>query len=155
MPDNPIVMGNLAVTLDVSGRKQEARQVYEATIKMDPTNGVALNNLAFLMAENGADLDQALTLAQRARQILQTQLEISDTLGWIYLKKNLSDNAIEIFKDLVAKQPGYSTYRFHLAMALSQKGDKPRALKELQEALKCNPPKDELAKIKELIAKLG
>jgi tetratricopeptide (TPR) repeat protein len=155
MPDNPIVMGNLAVTLDVSGRKQEARQVYEATIKMDPSNGVALNNLAFLMAENGADLDQALTLAQRAKQILQSQLEISDTLGWIYLKKNLSDNAIEIFKDLVAKQPGYSTYRYHLGMALSQKGDKPKALKELQEALKCNPPKDELAKIKDLIAKLG
>ncbi len=64
---------------------------------------MALNNLAFLMAETGGDLDDALTKAQRAKQLLPSLYEISDTLGWIYLKKNLADKAIDIFKDLVAK----------------------------------------------------
>src|SRR5262249_20024998 len=131
LPDNTVVLATLGLTLDSAGRKQEAKQVYEQTIKLEPNNGVALNNLAFLMAESGADLDQALTLAQRAKQLLPNLSEISDTLGWIYLKKNLSDNAIEIFRDLVSKQPNQSTYRFHLGMAFSQKGDKPKALKEL------------------------
>ena len=40
-------------------------------------------------------------------------------------------------------------------MAFSQKGDKPKALHELQEALKSNPPKDERDKIQALIAKIG
>ena len=56
---------------------------------------------------------------------------MADTLGWIYLKKNLSDNAIEIFQDLVAKAPNQSTFHYHLGMALYQKGDKPKAIKEL------------------------
>ena len=120
-----------------------------------PGNGVALNNLAFLIAESGGDLDQALTYAQRAKQILPNLAEVSDTLGWIYLKKNLSDNAIQIFTDLVTREPNQSTYRYHLGMALSQKGDRPRAMKELEQALKNNPPKDEAGKIRALMSKLG
>ena len=155
LPDNIIVLSTLALVLDGAGRKNEAKQVYEATLKLDPNNGVALNNLAFLMAENGGDLDDALTKAQKAKQLLPNLSEISDTLGWIYLKKNLSDNAIEIFKDLVSKQPSQSTFHYHLAMALSQKGDKPRAMEQLKEALKYNPPKDEKDKIQQMISRLG
>jgi Tfp pilus assembly protein PilF len=40
-------------------------------------------------------------------------------------------------------------------MALFQKGDRPRARKELEEALKNNPGKEEAAKIRELIGKVG
>jgi hypothetical protein len=40
-------------------------------------------------------------------------------------------------------------------MALSQKGDTPTAMKELQQALRSNPSKEEELKIKELLDKLG
>jgi len=155
MPDNVIVLSTLALVLDGAQRWNEAEQVYQAAIKLDPNNGVSLNNAAFLMAEHGGDLDQALTMAQRAKQMLPDLSEVSDTLGWIYLKKNLSDNAIDIFKELVVKQPHASTYRFHLGMAYFQKGDKLAALKELTQALKDNPPKAERDKIQELITKIG
>ena len=155
LPDNVTVLSYLGLTLDVAGRKPDAKQVYEATLKLDPNNGVVLNNLAFLLAENNGDLDDALTKAQRAKQLLPNLFEVSDTLGWIYLKKNLSDNAIDIFKDLVAKQPNQSTYRYHLGMAYSQKGDKTKALDQLREALKYNPSKEEKEKIQQLIARLG
>jgi tetratricopeptide (TPR) repeat protein len=154
-PTNVIVLSTLALVLDGASRWSEANMVYDATIKLDPNNGVALNNKAFLMAEHGGDLDVALTMAQQAKRMLPNLDEVSDTLGWIYLKKNLSDNAIDIFKDLVGKNPHASTYRFHLGMALFQKGDKPAALKQLQEALKDNPAKGESDKIKELISKIG
>ncbi len=39
-------------------------------------------------------------------------------------------------------------------MALAQKGDKPKALKELQQALRSSPAKDEENKIRDLINKL-
>jgi tetratricopeptide (TPR) repeat protein len=155
MPDNPLVISTLALILDSAGRKQEARIAYEQCLKLDPRNGVALNNLAYLLAENNGDLDQALTYAQRAKQILPQLNEISDTLGWIYLKKNLTDNAIETFHDIVTKQPTHSTYRYHLGMAYVQKGDKMKASQELQKALKNNPPKDEKDKIEQLLQKLG
>jgi tetratricopeptide (TPR) repeat protein len=155
MPDNPVVLSTLALALDGSGRKADARKIYESTLKADPDNGVALNNLAFLIADSGGDLDQALTLAQRAKQMLPNTAEVSDTLGLIYLRKNLSDNAIDIFRDLVSKQPGQSTFHYHLGMAFSQKGDRPKAVEQLQQALKDNPPLDEKAKIQQLLNQLG
>jgi tetratricopeptide (TPR) repeat protein len=154
LPDNIVVLSTLALVLDGANRKPEAKLVYDATLKLDPNNGVVLNNLAFLVAESGGDLDDALTKAQRAKQLLPNLSEISDTLGWIYLKKNLSQNAIEIFKDLVVKQPNHSTYRFHLGMAYSQQGDRTKALDQLREALKYNPQKDERDKIQALILRL-
>jgi tetratricopeptide (TPR) repeat protein len=155
LPDNAVVLSTLALVLEVAGRWSEARQVYEVILKLDPANGVVLNNLAFLLAEHGGDLDAALTKAQRAKQLLPNQNEVSDTLGWIYLKKNLTDNAIDIFKDLVNKVPGQAVFRYHLGMAYSQKGDKTRALKELQDALKFNPTKGDRDKIQQLITRLG
>ena len=155
LPDNGVVLSTLALVLDAAGRWSEARQVYEVVLKLDPNNGVALNNLAFLLSEHGGDLDDALTKAQRAKQLLPDLTEVSDTLGWIYLKKNLTDNAIDIFKDLVNKVPAQAVFRYHLGMAYSQKGDKTRALKELQDALKYNPTKEDRDKIQQLITRLG
>jgi tetratricopeptide (TPR) repeat protein len=155
LPDNIVVLSTLALVLDGAGRRPEAKQVYEATLKLDPNNAVALNNLAFLLAESTGDLDDALTKAQRAKQLLPSLYEISDTLGWIYLKKNLADQAIDVFKDLVVKQPNHSTYHYHLGMAYAQKGDKSKAVEQLKEALKYNPAKEEKDKIQQLITRLG
>ncbi|MGA2269795.1 MAG: tetratricopeptide repeat protein [Bryobacteraceae bacterium] len=155
LPENLVVLSTLALVLDAAGRWSEARQVYEVVVKLDPNNGVALNNLAFLLSEHGGDLDDALTKAQKAKQLMPDLSEVSDTLGWIYLKKNLTDNAVDIFRELVTKAPNQAIFRYHLGMAYSQKGDKTRALKELQEALKYNPAKPDREKIEQLIARLG
>src|SRR6266568_1801426 len=155
LPNNATVLNALAVMLDTSGRKSEAKMVYESALRIEAENPLALNNLAYIIAESpGGDLDQALTFAQRANQKLPEMAEIADTLGWIYLKKNLPDNAMEIFKNNVTKAPRNSTYHYHLAMALYQKGDKVRARQELQSALSNNPSKEEAANIKELISKI-
>ncbi|MGA2272581.1 MAG: tetratricopeptide repeat protein [Bryobacteraceae bacterium] len=154
LPDDSTVLSELALVLDSAQRWSEAMKVYEAAIKLAPNDGVSLNNDAFLIAEHGGDLDQALTRAQRATQLLPKYAEVADTLGWIYLKKNLSDQAIEIFKRNVAQQPSSSTYRYHLGMAWYQKGDKTQAHEALVEALKYNPSAYEKQKIQELMAKL-
>ena len=145
----------LALLLESMGQKDEAKRMYDKVLKLKPDNPIALNNLAFSMAESGADLDQALTLAQRAKQTWPQNPDVADTLGWIYIKKNLSDSAVAVFRDLVAKQPKRADYRYHYAMALYQKGDKLNAKKELQTALESAPSKEDESKIKELIAKIG
>jgi tetratricopeptide (TPR) repeat protein len=156
LPEDQGVLSTLALTLDGAGRWPEAKQVYQAITKIYPNDPIVLNNLAFGMAEHGDDLDQALSMAQRARQLLTNPVpEFSDTLGWIYLKKNLPDNALEIFRDLVAKQPNQTTFRYHLGMAFAQKGDKAHALQELKRALEGRPSDEEGKKIKDLIARLG
>ena len=95
----------LAMTLDSAGMKRESLPLYEAVVKIDPQNPIALNNVAYMYAEEGRDLDQALTFATRAKQRVPTSDDISDTLGWVYVKKNLNDNAITLYKELILKQP--------------------------------------------------
>ena len=51
LPANSMIIDELALTLETADRKSEARQAYEQAIKLDPQNGMALNNLAFLIAE--------------------------------------------------------------------------------------------------------
>ncbi|QOY90296.1 tetratricopeptide repeat protein [Paludibaculum fermentans] len=154
-PTNPAANLQLALTLDIAGMKRESLPLYEAVVKVDPDNAVALNNLAFMYAEDGKDLDQALTYAQRAKAKLPNNEDVADTMAWIYIKKQLNDNAITILKDLTSRQPKNPTYHHHMGVALFQKGNKAAAKQSLQTALSLKPAKDEENKIRELLAKVG
>ena len=66
-------------------------------------------------------------MAQKARQQRPNDEDVADTLGWIYIKKNLPDSAIAVFRELVTKNPKRAAFHYHLAMALFQKGDKVQA----------------------------
>ena len=145
----------LAMQYDTLGMRAQARPVYTQILKVQPDNWQALNNMAFILAEEGKDLDQALTMVQRAKQTVPNEPNVADTLGWIYIKKNLSDSAIQIYKDLTVRDSGVSTWHYHLGMALYQHGDKLQAKKALEAALSKNPSKEESGKIKELLAKIG
>jgi predicted Zn-dependent protease len=115
---------------------------------------IALNNYAYLKAEEGSDLDGALTMAQKAKQQAPNMPEVSDTLGWIYIKKNLPDEALRIYNDIVKKNPENPIFRMHLAQAMFQKGDRPGARTELAKALKNNPTKLVEGQIKALLQKI-
>src|SRR5207302_5648431 len=95
----------LALMLDGVGKHNESKPLYEEVLRIDPNSVAALNNLAYLKAEEGTDLDTALTLAQRARQGAPQDPNIADTLGWIYIKKNLSDDAIRVYREIVLTAP--------------------------------------------------
>jgi len=142
-----------AILLERAGKINEAMPVYREILKRDPENALALNNAAFLMAERGENLDEALNMANKARQKMPNHLDVADTLGWIYIKKNLSDSAVQTFRELTTKNPERATYHYHLAMALFQKGDKPGAKKSCEAALSKRPDKEEEARIRELLAK--
>jgi tetratricopeptide (TPR) repeat protein len=154
-PEQAAINTTLAMIYDEGGRKDMARKYYEATIKLSPNDATALNNLAYLLAESNGNLDEALTYATRAKQRMPNFAEVSDTLGWIYLKKNLTDSAVDTFKALVLQQPQNPTYHYHYAMALSQKGDRANAKKEAEAALANRPPRTQEGEIKALLQKLG
>jgi Flp pilus assembly protein TadD len=154
-PDNPRTNLQLAVALEAMGQKSEAVPYYQTVLRRDPENMIALNNLAFALAEEDRELDQALTFAQRAKQRAPNNDDVSDTLAWVYIRKRLNDNAILILKDLTGKQPKNPTYQFHMGVALAQKGNRPAARQSFENALKLNPAPAEAAKIRQYMAKLG
>jgi tetratricopeptide (TPR) repeat protein len=153
-PSNTACLLQLGQMLERTGHPEQAQPLYEQILKIQPDHPVALNNLAYMKADEGVDLDQALTMAQRALQKLPNSPDVADTLGWIYIKKNLSEDAVRVLQELVTKDPGNPTFHYHFGMALLQKGDKPSARRELETAIKDNPPKDEKAKIQQLLQSL-
>jgi Flp pilus assembly protein TadD len=144
----------LGLLMDGTGRCEHAKLIYEQILKIEPDHPVALNNLAYIKAEEGLDLDEALTMAQRARQKMPNSTSVKDTLGWIYIKKNLSADAVSVFKDLVQAEPANPQFHYHYGMALLQQGDKPLA----EEGTGSRDPeqsiKDEADKIRQLLASI-
>lgn len=153
-PNDPIAYVRLALMYEGAGKINEAKPLYEQVLRIEPDNPIALNNLAYYMAEMGGDLDQALTLAQRAKAKFPNEPNIADTLGWVYTKKNLSEQAVKIFQEIVEKQPSNPQFRYHLAVALAQKGDKLAAKRECEAALKNGPNAQDAAKIRELMGRI-
>ena len=138
-----------------SGQTTEAIANLRKQLSLDPENTIAMNNLAFALADAGNDLDQALSLAERAQKKAPNNDGIADTLGWVYTKKGLNDSAIQIFSRLVKKYPDEPAFRYHLGVALLQKGNAEEAKAEFVIGLSKKPPKDMAEKIKQILSKLG
>ena len=140
--------------LDSSGRWPEALIQYEKVIKDDPDNAVALNNAAYLLADNGGNLDRALVYAVRARELKSDAVEIADTLGWVYVKRNAPDQALLAFRDLLLKAPNNWTFRSHLAQALDEERDPPGWMRELRGVIFGSTRESE-SRMRELLAMIG
>jgi tetratricopeptide (TPR) repeat protein len=96
-------------------------------------------------------LDLALPLAQKAREMNPDSPQILDTLGWIYYKRGLFDNAVALLKDSSEKlKNGEPNVLYHLGMAYHRSGRKAEARDALNKALALNknfPGADEARKI--------
>lgn len=144
----------------------EAEKNYREALQLMPDSSIAANNLAWIIAANNrGNLDEALTLAQKAVDRNSSVAGFYDTLGLVYLKKGLSSPAVEQIKKAVsldeaeagrtgnAPNPGY---RLRLGMALATAGDKPNARKEVETALRReqNLSQKEVQEAKNLLAAL-
>jgi tetratricopeptide (TPR) repeat protein len=114
--------------------KAQAR--YEQALKLNPKFVPAANNLAWILVEQGGNLDVALSYAQTAREQGPDDPHIADTLGWVYYKKNAYLLAISLLKEAAEKMPNEPVAHYHLGMAQSKNGDAASAKKSLQSALK-------------------
>src|SRR5207248_871255 len=112
-----------------------------------------MNNLAFVIVDSGGNLDEALSLAQKALQKWPQQPNLVDTLGWIYFKKNLNDSALQVFRGLALKYPDNANFHYHFGMALLQKGDKETARTELKSGLSKKPSAETRQNIETALAR--
>ncbi len=155
-PSNVGASLELAHALLKAGRVDDAKQQYRRMLAIQPNNPNALNDLSYLMAESGENLDEALTVARKGTQFATEQNlknSLQDTLGSIYMKKNMYESALQSFQVAVNSNPGSMTFRYHLGAALYQMGNKSKAKTELEAALAATPKSADEPKIRELLAR--
>jgi Flp pilus assembly protein TadD len=78
---------------------------------------------------------------------------MSDTLGWVYYRKNVYTRAIVYLKEAADKLPDQATVRYHLGMAYYKNGQVEQAKKELNRALQLDPNLPGAAEVKEILQK--
>jgi Flp pilus assembly protein TadD len=117
-----------------------AQQYFEKANSLAPHDPLIQNNLAWVYALQGQNLDVALSLATQAKQQAPDLISINDTLGWIQYKKGNYPVAVGLLTEVVGKVPQSAEYRYHLGMALNSAGQRDRAKEELRKALQMAPP---------------
>jgi predicted Zn-dependent protease len=78
---------------------------------------------------------------------------MSDTLGWVYYKKNVYSRAIVYLKDAADKMPNQPVVHYHLGMAYYKNGQMELAKKELARALQIDPNFPGAAEAQEVLQK--
>lgn len=127
-PGYRVMLARLYVMI---GQDAKAREAYEQAIAEQDSLSGAKNDLAFLMARTGVDLDRALRLAQEAQRTRGTDPVYADTTGYVYLRKGLAEPALQQFDYAIslaeANDPDSAVMHYHRGLAL-------RALARDQEA---------------------
>jgi len=138
-PEDPAVNYQLGVIYYLLKQSDDSVKYLKQTIKSNPKHAPAMNLLAYIYAEKGTDLDEALKLINNALELEPDNGAFLDTLGWIFLKKGMPDHAItEITKALKTIKDDATIYE-HLGDAYSKRGNKNEAIKNWKRSLELNP----------------
>jgi tetratricopeptide (TPR) repeat protein len=126
--------GALLSAMDAEQRNDTAAALkqYEAAIRGGERDGVAANNLAWLLAKRG-DFDRALAYAERAYRFAPHDPAVLDTIGYVRLKRRDYSEAVIALREAqrIARQhpsdperPGLTdSIRDHLWEAYLRSGD--------------------------------
>ena len=123
-----------------SGDDDKARILFEKVLADDPRMTTAENDLAFLLAVEGEDLDRALQLAEEAQQARSSDPNAADTVGYVYYRKGLHEAALQQFRyaiDLSGKKLDrlVPTLHYHLGLTLHALGRDAEAADAFETAL--------------------
>jgi tetratricopeptide (TPR) repeat protein len=140
VPESADLQYRLALIYERNNRQSDAIDAYEKSISLNADLAAAKNNLAYLLAESGGDLDRALELAQQAKEQLPDDGSSADTLGWVLLKRGVPSAAIGYLQEAAERFPAQAfevqgIVRNHLAEAYERNKEGDKAIVESELSL--------------------
>jgi tetratricopeptide (TPR) repeat protein len=138
-PGNAGAFATLGMLEESLGDKRKAEDYYRKALQIQPAQPLAANNLAYLMLENGENVDVALTLAQTARRSMPNSPNSADTLAWAYYYKGTYGFARDLLEDAIKTNPNSQAMQYHLGMVYSKLGDKNNAASHLKKSVALAP----------------
>lgn len=104
----------------------EAEQLYQRALEMDPWLAIAYTNLGNIRFRRG-DEDEAEKLYRKALSLDTAQPEAQYNLGYVMLERGCPAEAIAFFKGAIGSDPQFADAYFNLAMAYEQAGESVKA----------------------------
>ncbi|NTW62979.1 MAG: tetratricopeptide repeat protein [Chlorobiaceae bacterium] len=123
---------NLALCFDRLGTPEKSIRIYETILLLDPENALAMNNFAYILSEQGSQLDRAKKLALSAVAKDPESMVYLDTLGWVYYKLGEYEKAEKVLEKAVEKKQVDPEIMHHLIKVYEKLGytEKKRVLQE-------------------------
>jgi uncharacterized protein (TIGR03790 family) len=150
-PRSVIAQVQLAGLYERDERWDDAIARYRAVLAVSPREVVALNNLAYTLAERKQRPGDALPFAERAQALMPRDGSVADTLAWTYHLLGRHADAMRLSTLAVSLAPRNAEVMLNRATILLANGDKPGARVALDAALKLDASlesRDRVAKIR-------
>jgi len=144
----------LANTHQFMGKLDKAAETYEEFLKLHGFSASIGNDLAYLYAESGRNLDRALELANQARKAMPDSPGIADTLGWVHVKRKGPVLALKYLEEAARAQPDSPLILYHLGVAEFEGNHFTGARKRLQEAIRIGLVEKEKNSAAAMLAKI-
>ena len=141
----------LGILMDASGQHDLAAKHYKMALYINPQYAPAANNLAYHLIQRTDQKEQALAWARVARKALPEDAAIMDTLGLVYLKKELVDSAIIEFRDSLEQSADNPIVLLHLGQAYHKNKDFHNAAIALKKVLALDQNHDRRNQAAELL----
>ena len=130
---------------------EQAKSMYQQALSVSPDHPLASNNLAYVILEQGGNVDVAMGMAQAARRGMPDSPNAADTLGWAYYQKGIYQSAISQFQEalrLTEKRggPDDADLHYHLGLAYQKTNQPALARQQLEKAVKLSPNNAEARK---------
>ncbi len=120
---NPEIYYNIGLTYQQEKEYEQAEKYYKMALKLKPFHVFSNNNLAFVYAEQGANLDLALNLIRRAiEHTTPVPPEFYDTQGWIYFKLGRYRDAMNYIEKAHRMAPHNEEIREHFKQVSKRLG---------------------------------
>jgi tetratricopeptide (TPR) repeat protein len=129
-----------------------AKQLYQKVLEVQPENPLASNNLAYVMLQQGGNVDVAFAMAQTARRQLPDNPNAADTLGWAFYNKHVYTSALNLFKEAVKKEPNNALFNYHLGLAYAKSGQAALARQQLDRLVKIKPNFPDVEELRRAVA---
>jgi Flp pilus assembly protein TadD len=134
--------------------KPAAVAQYRKILELAPRDLLALNNLAFLLADDPHQLDEAVRSAEDVVRLAPNVAAYQDTLGWLYYRRGTYQEAVRHLREAVEKEPT-PRHKYHLAMSYFRFGKSDLGKKEFEEASHLDPALPERVEAERLLTQAG
>jgi protein O-GlcNAc transferase len=125
---------NKAIQYHRSGNLNEAANLYNEILKLDPKQYNAMQYLGIIESQLG-NAETAIQLLTKASKIMPDSAEIHSNLGNVLRTNGKLDRAIESFQRAVKLNPNIPEVHNNLGIALQARGKYDKALSHYQRAL--------------------